>query len=64
MTDHDRKTAVKGNLRMTANMGSIDYIPDILSGNGVFVYFGEKVFDDYWAKKGGLDAHDPKDPGK
>jgi len=32
----------------TANIGSIKYIPDIISGNGVFSKLGEKWFDDYW----------------
>ena len=28
------------------------YIPDILSGNGVFAKAGEAYFDDYWANFG------------
>lgn len=32
----------------TANIGSIKFIPDIISGNGVFSKLGEKWFDDYW----------------
>ena len=32
----------------TAHIGSITYIPDILSGNGMFVNLGEEIFDDYW----------------
>ena len=32
----------------TANIGSIKYIPDIISGNGVFSKLGEEWFDDYW----------------
>ncbi len=36
----------------TANIGSIQYIEDILSGNGVFSKAGEELFDDYWANFG------------
>lgn len=32
----------------TANIGSINYIPDIINGNGMFSNLGEKYFDDYW----------------
>ncbi len=32
----------------TANIGSIQKISDILSGNGVFAKAGEEHFDDYW----------------
>lgn len=32
----------------TANIGSITYINDILTGNGTFAKAGEKYFDDYW----------------
>lgn len=33
----------------TANIGSIQKISDILSGNGVFAKAGETYFNDYWA---------------
>lgn len=36
----------------TANIGSIQKISDILAGNGVFKYLGEKWFDDYWMNYG------------
>ena len=36
----------------TANIGSIQYIPDILNGNGVFARAGEKYFNDYWVNFG------------
>jgi hypothetical protein len=36
----------------TANIGSIDYIEDILNCNGVFKDLGEEVFDDYWMNYG------------
>lgn len=42
----------KGGSGNTANIGSIVYIPDILSGNGVFAKAGEAYFDDYWANFG------------
>lgn len=38
----------KGGSGNTANIGSITYIPDILSGNGMFRNLGESWFDDYW----------------
>jgi hypothetical protein len=36
----------------TANIGSIDYIKDILNCNGVFKNLGEEIFDDYWMNYG------------
>ena len=36
----------------TANIGSIQCINDILTGNGVFAKAGEEIFDDYWANFG------------
>lgn len=42
----------------TANIGSIQYIPDILSGNGVFAKAGEAYFDDYWANFGKIEVPD------
>lgn len=42
----------------TANIGSIQYIPDILSGNGVFAKAGEAYFDDYWANFGKIEITD------
>lgn len=32
----------------TANIGSINYIPDIINGNGMFSKLGEEWFDEYW----------------
>jgi hypothetical protein len=32
----------------TANIGSIDYIPDIIDGKGPFSKLGEEWFDEYW----------------
>ena len=42
----------------TANIGSIQYIPDILKGNGIFAKAGEEYFDDYWANYGKLEIAD------
>lgn len=39
----------------TANIGSIQKIEDILSGNGVFAKAGEELFDDYWANFGKIE---------
>lgn len=36
----------------TANIGSINYIDDILNCNGIFKQLGEEVFDDYWINYG------------
>ena len=38
----------KGGSGNTANIGSINNIEDICSGNGMFSKLGEKWFDDYW----------------
>lgn len=38
----------KGGSGNTANIGSIQRIEDILSGNGMFAKLGEEWFDDYW----------------
>lgn len=40
----------------TANIGSIQKIDDILSGNGVFSKAGEELFDDYWANFGKMEV--------
>lgn len=45
----------KGGSGNTANIGSIQYIPDILSGNGVFAKASEAYFDDYWANFGKIE---------
>jgi hypothetical protein len=44
----------KGGSGNTANIGSIDYIEDLINGNGVFINLGEGVFDDYWINQGVL----------
>jgi len=38
----------RGGSGNTANIGSIDYIADILAANGLFSKLGEEWFDDYW----------------
>jgi len=48
----------------TANIGSISYIPDILSGNGTFARLGENLFDEYWINQGVLQVPDPRKPNK
>lgn len=42
----------KGGSGNTANIGSIQRISDILSGNGMFANLGEEWFDDYWMNFG------------
>lgn len=42
----------------TANIGSIQKISDILSGNGVFSKASEELFDDYWANFGKIEVLD------
>lgn len=51
----------KGGSGNTANIGSIDYIEDILNGNGVFINLGENIFDEYWINQGVLKVPDTKD---
>ncbi|MBC6402987.1 MAG: EcoRV family type II restriction endonuclease, partial [Hyphomonadaceae bacterium] len=48
----------------TSNIGSINYIPDILSGNGTFAGLGETVFDQYWMNQGVLQVPDPGKPNE
>lgn len=50
----------KGGSGNTANIGSIQKIDDILSGNGVFAKAGEEIFDDYWANFGKMEVPDEK----
>ena len=46
----------KGGSGNTANIGSIQRIEDILSGNGMFTKLGEEWFDDYWMNFGKITA--------
>ena len=46
----------KGGSGNTANIGSIQRIDDILSGNGMFARLGEEWFDDYWMNFGKITA--------
>lgn len=50
----------KGGSGNTANIGSIQKIDDILSGNGVFAKAGEEYFDDYWTNFGKIEILDNK----
>jgi hypothetical protein len=42
----------KGGSGNTANIGSINNIADIISGNGTFKHLGEEWFDEYWMNFG------------
>ena len=37
----------KGGSGNTANIGSIDFVEDVLNGNGTFINLGEEIFDQY-----------------
>lgn len=50
----------KGGSGNTANIGSIQKISDILTGNGVFAKAGEALFDDYWMNYGRITILDSK----
>lgn len=54
----------KGGSGNTANIGSIQYIDDIINGNGVFSNAGEELFDDYWANFGKIEILDSKSKRK
>ncbi|PID63703.1 MAG: restriction endonuclease [Gammaproteobacteria bacterium] len=53
----------RGGSGNTANIGSIQYIDDIIHGNGVFKHLGEEIFDEYWINQGVLQVPDPKKEG-
>jgi len=53
----------KGGSGNTANIGSINFIEDILNGNGIFVNLGEEVFDEYWINQNVLQVPDTKKKG-
>lgn len=53
----------KGGSGNTANIGSIQYIDDIINGNGVFKNLGEKIFDEYWINQGVLKVPDTSKVG-
>lgn len=44
----------------TANIGSIDYIPDLLAGRGMFANLGEAIFDEYWMNYGKIKILNPE----
>jgi hypothetical protein len=54
----------RGGSGNTANIGSIDFIDDMLAGNGVFKNLGESVFDEYWINQGVLQVPDVKKQGQ
>lgn len=54
----------RGGSGNTANIGSIDFIDDMLSGNGVFKNLGENIFDEYWINQGVLQVPDVKKKGQ
>jgi hypothetical protein len=53
----------KGGSGNTANIGSIQFIDDIVKGNGVFKNLGETIFDEYWINQGVLKVADPNKVG-
>lgn len=53
----------KGGSGNTANIGSINFIKDILKGNGVFANLGEEIFDEYWINQNVLQVPDAKKKG-
>lgn len=55
----------KGGSGNTANIGSIKTIADLINEQGIFVPYGEKVFDDYWMNFGKITIPDgPRDTRK
>ena len=54
----------RGGSGNTANIGSIDFIEDMLQGNGVFINLGEQMFDEYWINQGVLQVPNPKKQGQ
>lgn len=48
MTEKWKIASDKGGSGNTANIGSINNIADIISGQGMFSKLGENWFDDYW----------------
>lgn len=54
----------RGGSGNTANIGSINYIPDILSNNGMFSKLGEEWFDDYWINYRKITIKDGKNSTK
>ena len=48
----------------TANIGSVDYIEDLIKRRGVFLNLGEDVFDEYWMNYGRMMVKDGKGGAK
>lgn len=59
VTEKWRIASDKSGSGNTANIGSIHYIPDLLSGNGMFRNLGESWFDDYWMNYGAITTTTP-----
>jgi hypothetical protein len=45
----------------TANIGSVNYIEDVINGNGVFAKLGETWFDEYWKNYGKITIQKTKE---
>lgn len=54
----------RGGSGNTANIGSIDFIDDMLKGYGVFKNLGEDIFDEYWINQGALQVSDVRKEGQ
>lgn len=54
----------RGGSGNTANIGSINFIDDMLAGNGAFKDLGENVFDEYWINQGVLQVPNVKKQGQ
>lgn len=54
----------RGGSGNTANIGSIDFIDDMLKGYGVFKNLGEDIFDEYWINQGVLQVSDVRKEGQ
>ncbi|MCK9467504.1 MAG: EcoRV family type II restriction endonuclease [Candidatus Absconditabacterales bacterium] len=50
----------RGGSGNTANIGSINEIDKIILGEGVFIYLGEEMFDEYWMNQGKMIVRNPK----
>lgn len=54
-----REWRISSDKGSTGSIGSINYIDDLVSGNGVFVNLGEDIFDEYWANFNVLQIPNP-----
>lgn len=60
VTEKWRIASDKGGSGNTANIGSINNIADIVSGNGMFSKLGEQWFDEYWMNYKKITVQDGK----